>query len=295
MLSGLSLSHEGKSQQSLRAPKLHTMDSTADVVDATALEAYACQTTLTAHHRIDGRFVHTRTDSRRTGCTLYCFSPPVMVATAVLELALAAYTIWRYRKGRFGKVATSLLVLLAVFQIAEYEVCTGQNSFFWSRVGLIATALMPAGGLYLVSLVSRKKHFLRLGYAAAAVCVLMFALAPKTIVNSFCGGNYVIFTGPEAMFRFYGAYYFGFLVLGIWEAVEALNASIGERTRPLLRWMIIGYLSFMLPTSVVYATYEPARVAVASIMCGFAVVLALILTFQIVPRFYRYSPSSASR
>ena len=40
---------------------------------------------------------------------------------------------------------------------------------------------------------------------------------------------------------------------------------------------------------VVYAFYAPARVAVASVMCGFAVFLAFIIAFQIVPKYYDYA------
>ena len=53
--------------------------------------------------------------------------------------------------------------------------------------------------------------------------------------------------------------------------------------------MVIGYLSFMLPMGIAYAFYEPARVAVASIMCGFALSLAFILALRIVPEYYKRS------
>ena len=222
-----------------------------------------------------------------------------MIATAAIELSLAAYTLYRYSisphgtkrssQGRFANVAAAMLFLLAIFQISEYQICREEHGLFWSRFGLVAITLLPIVGLYLVSLISRKQHFLRLGYAIAAASVFVVILAPKSIISSFCGGNYVIFSGPEELFRFYSAYYFGFLVLGIWESVEALNANSSKRKRRLLEWMIVGYLSFMLPTGIVYAAYAPARLAVASIMCGFAVILAVILTFEIVPKYYRHS------
>jgi hypothetical protein len=45
----------------------------------------------------------------------------------------------------------------------------------------------------------------------------------------------------------------------------------------------------MLPMGIVYALYEQARMAVASIMCGFAVGLAIILAWRIVPAYYQHS------
>jgi sulfite exporter TauE/SafE len=109
------------------------------------------------------------------------------------------------------------------------------------------------------------------------------------MISSFCGGNYVIFSGSRELFQFFSGYYFSFLVLGIWESLEALNVVRSKWLQRTLQWVVIGYLSFMLPMAIVYAIYAPARVAVASIMCGFALILAFILAFEIVPKYYRYS------
>jgi len=223
------------------------------------------------------------------GHTFYCFSPPVMLATLLIESGLAVYLLHRYRKSFFGKIAAVLLFLLALFQLSEYQICANHNAIFWSRIGLAAITLLPILGLYLISLISHKRHFLRLGYVAAAVSVFLIILAPRDMINPICGGNYVTFGGPEVLYRFYAAYYFGFLLIGIWESLEALNVSRSKRIHRILRWMVIGYLSFMLPMGIVYALYAPARMAVASIMCGFALSLAIILALRIVPAYYKHS------
>src|SRR5579862_8022671 len=126
--------------------------------------------------------------------TLYCFSPPVMIATFVIEIILAAIVFIRYRVTRFGKAAGFVLLLLATFQFAEYRICTtdGVLPILWSRIGFVAITLLPLMGLYLVSLVSHQPHFLKLGYATAAGFVLYFIFVPKSISGAICGGNYVI-------------------------------------------------------------------------------------------------------
>ena len=230
-----------------------------------------------------------RSNTTKKSHTLYCFSPPVMVATLIIELGLAIYTFFRYRRGLFGKVAAAILAVLALFQLAEYQVCDNQDAMFWSRLGLSAITLLPVLVLYLISLISKKEHFLKLGYVVVAIFLAFFLLAPKETISSLCGGNYVIFSGPDALYQFYAAYYFGFLMLGIWESVEALNRTSRLIFHSVLKWIVVGYLSFMLPMGIAYAIYPPARSAVASIMCGFAVTFALILTFQIVPKYYKYS------
>lgn len=231
----------------------------------------------------------------RKGFTLYCFSPPVMLATMVIESGLAAYTLGRYRRGIFGKVVAVTLLVLAAFQLSEYQICTNRQSMFWLRFGLVAITLLPILGLYLVSLISHKQHFLRFGYGIGLASAVFIIVAPQNVIHSACGGNYVIFSGPEELFRFYAAYYFGSLLLGIWESIEAEHASRSERVREVLKWLVIGYLSFMLPMGITYAVYAPARQAVASIMCGFAVILAFILTFRITPQYYQHSPAGKAR
>jgi hypothetical protein len=222
--------------------------------------------------------------------TLYCFSPPVMLATFATELALAAFVFLRYRTTRFGQVAASILALLAIFQFAEYRICstTGDAPLLWSRIGFVAITLLPLAGLYLVSLITRRQHYLKLGYATALGFAVYFILVPKAITGAICGGNYVIFNTSTDLYRLYGFYYLGFLLLGIWEAVnKMMDLDRHTRTKNVLQWLIVGYLSFMAPMGLAYIALPVTRNAVASIMCGFAVVMAFILTFKVVPAYER--------
>ena len=103
-----------------------------------------------------------------------------MIGTFVIEAILAVVTFLRYRATRFGSTACLVLVLLATFQYAEYRICTTTNHpIIWSRIGFVAITLLPLAGLYLVSLVSHKLHFLKLGYASAAAFVVYFIFVPK--------------------------------------------------------------------------------------------------------------------
>ena len=196
-----------------------------------------------------------------------------MIVTLAIEFILAGFLFVRYRVTRFGKVAGFVLVLLATFQFAEYRVCTtsGAGTLLWSRIGFIAITLLPLTGLYLVSLISHKPHFLKLGYASAIGFVLYFVFVPKSISGAICGGNYVVFNTSTDLYRLFGFYYWGFLLLGIWESIEKIT-SLKRRTsnKKILQWLIIGYLSFMAPMGTVYMLFPSTRNAVASIMCGFA-------------------------
>ena len=86
--------------------------------------------------------------------TFGCFSPPVMIATFVIEIALAVYVNWRYKFNNITKLAISILFFLAVFQLAEYNVCEGSfgiDSLSWARVGYVAITMLPPLGFHLAT------------------------------------------------------------------------------------------------------------------------------------------------
>lgn len=222
--------------------------------------------------------------------TFYCFTPEVMLATLVIEIILAVYTFARYRMTSFGVVASAILLLLAIFQIAEYQVCTGDASqLFWARVGMIAITLLPALGLNLIFLVNNTTHLLKVVYIVAVVSVVFFGFSPFAITDSVCGGNYVIFKSDlHQFFKIYTLYYFALLFTGIWHIYEQiLNNSHDKRKKEVLYWLFFGYISFILPTAIVYGLYESTLQGMISIMCGFAVIFALILALRVVPIYHR--------
>ena len=51
-----------------------------------------------------------------------------------------------------------------------------------------------------------------------------------------------------------------------------------------VRGLIIGYLIFLVPTALANSIKPSTRRGIPSIMCGFAVLFALIMTLYILPR-----------
>src|SRR5687768_2570427 len=84
---------------------------------------------------------------------LFCFSPPVMIATFAIEIALAIYAVWRYKLNTISRLVVSLLVFLAIFQFAEYMLCGGfgVDGFTWSRIGYVSITMLPPLGLHLAT------------------------------------------------------------------------------------------------------------------------------------------------
>lgn len=226
---------------------------------------------------------------------LFCFTPGAMLATFIVEIILAIYAFLRYRVSLFGQLISATLFLLAIFQIAEYQICTGMQQIIWIRIGFIAVTLLPILGLHLVFLINNKKgiEFLKLGYAVSFIFILFFVFPTKAINGAVCAGNYIIFNISQKLVWLYSFYYFGFLFLGLYEALNRIFFIKKEATKKrALIWMIVGYLSFMLPTGIVYIVYEATRTALTSVMCGFAIIFALILVFKIAPKYYSVEANS---
>ncbi len=220
--------------------------------------------------------------------TTYCFSPPVMLATMAIEFGLAAYTMWRYKFTEIAKVAVGLLVLLAVFQLAEYNVCEGSfgiDSLSWSRLGYMSISFLPALGLHLAIRLAGKKgsRAINAGYAMATGFAAFFGLTPIGITAPACLGNYVIFKQAPGSEIYYTLYYYGWMLVGTIYAFRAAARVKSAARAKALYALTAGYLALFIPTTTVNLIDPMTRAGIPSIMCGFAVILALLVGFIVVP------------
>ncbi|HEX6416744.1 MAG TPA: hypothetical protein VFZ62_04430 [Candidatus Saccharimonadales bacterium] len=223
---------------------------------------------------------------------MYCFSPPVMIATFAIEIALAVYTIWRYKLTPVTRLAALILVGLATFQLAEYNVCEGAwgvDSLTWAKIGYVAITLLPPLGVHLATKLAGQSQPLLVGagYLSGALFSLFFLFVGNGIESQQCLGNYVIFkTAPWSIIP-YTIYYYGWLFLTVGYAWKAAKAMKKESKRTALYALAVGYLAFIVPTTAANIV-DPSTIAgIPSIMCGFAVLLALSLALVVLPNYFK--------
>jgi hypothetical protein len=223
---------------------------------------------------------------RKDGTYLYCFSPPVMLATFIIEISLLVYTLFRYKMTTLSRIISAVLLLLGIFQLAEYYVCHigGTSVPTSSRLGYVAITLLPPLGIHLITTIARRgsKFIVATSYASGAAFALMFGLSSSAFNGHVCAGNYAIFQLADNLGGFYFAYYYFWLVVGILMALY-FSKSADRKTREALIYQVVGILSFLLPTGIVNALHPETISGIPSIMCGFAVVYALILTLGVAP------------
>lgn|SRR3989344_8911659 len=218
--------------------------------------------------------------------TFYCFSPPAMLATFIIEIVLLIITIVRYKSSLVRNITIALLAFLAIFQLAEYNICGrfGFDAAAWSSIGFIAITVLPPLAIHLIQTISKRGHSLVYWMAyATAVPWLVFFVRSQTFSGHVCAGNYAIFQLANNYGGWYFIYYYFWLFLGLGMALYFAFYS-KKRIQEALILQAVGYLVFLLPTAVTN-TVQPSTIsALPSIMCGFAVFYALILVFGILPR-----------
>lgn len=223
---------------------------------------------------------------KKYGNKMMCFSPPVMLATFLIEIGFAAYVVWRYKlTDTTTRLVALMLVFLGLFQLAEYMICggLGLNHSEWARLGYASISLLPAIGIHLmVSLAKAKMYPLLLSaYGTAAAYVVYYAMVPGAVVAQQCAANYAVFTTDGWAGSFYALYYYGWLLAALLVATHLSRKT--PKAAPALRWMAIGYASFIVPVTIANLI-DPATIhAIPSIMCGFAVLFACILVWRVLP------------
>ncbi len=186
-----------------------------------------------------------------------------------------------------------MLVALATFQLAEYFVCTGIGSMAvpWSRVGFVAITALPPLGLHIMHVLAGKpkRRLVYSAYGLMAVFMTFFLAGSGVFTGHQCTGNYVIFQFSDNVTGAYSLYYFGWLLTGIslgfrWAGELKAKGKTAIRQLQIVQAMILGYLVFLVPSALAMAVKPEVRRGIPSVLCGFAVMLALIIVVYILPR-----------
>lgn len=211
-----------------------------------------------------------------------------MAVTLVIELSLVVYVFFRTKPSSIKRITITILLLLAIFQMAEYMVCGAYSEVLVnsaSRIGYVAITFLPALGIHLANEISgRKMNWTTIvAYLLAGCFAIYFGFAPASINSSICTGNYVIFNLQNTAALIYTIYYFGLLFSLIALSVQLAREQKNRDKRRALNWLVIATLVFLVPTGLMYWFYPEIEQAIPSIMCGFAVLYAIILAGRIVP------------
>lgn len=216
---------------------------------------------------------------------LFCFSPPAMLITLIIEFCLAIYTLARYKMTTVSRLATTILIALGCFQLSEYMICggLGLTHIEWAKFGYIAITLLPALNIHLIAAIAGKKKHLLLStaYATSLIFVAYYLFNNGALSGQECFANYAVFYSHGIMSELFGVYYSLWLIIGLYLAWQWSKQL--PKKRKALRAVLLGNLLFILPTCF-FIIIDPTTIkGIPSIMCGFAVILALTLVVKVLP------------
>lgn len=232
------------------------------------------------------------TMTKRRPTTFYCFSPPVMLATFIIEIAGAVYVLVRFGTATIARLAALILVNLAVFQLAEWNVCEGSfgvSADTWAKLGYVSITLLPALGFHFATKLAGTTRWrsIVLPYIAAGCFAVLFLAVEHGIKGSVCLGNYVLFELDRQLVSWYTLYYYGMLLIGVMYSFKmARAAEMSESRKRALKGLGVGYCAFIIPSTAVAIANPGVIHGMPSIMCGFAVLLALCIIWWVVPAAY---------
>lgn len=222
---------------------------------------------------------------KRYGNKMMCFSPPVMLMTFIVEFSLALYTLFRYKLNPVTRLAVLILTFLGTFQLTEYMICggLGMGHVEWAKLGYVSITILPPLAIHLSLAIAKHKFWplLVTAYGTAAAYIVYFVVNVDSVIHQECATNYAVFSMHGTPGMLYGLYYYGWLLVGV--GTTMLLARRYTKVAPALRWLAVGYVSFILPTTFVNLIDASTIRAIPSIMCGFAIIFALIIAWRIIP------------
>jgi len=220
----------------------------------------------------------------RGATPLYCYTPLLSLATFTIELSLALYVLVRYRPTAFLRLSFAFLACLALFQLSEFRLCAATSASYWLPLAFLAITPLPAIGQHMLARLTDRYWRLTVAiYAVAAAFELGFLLLPRARLMAACQPLYVGLTTGSPYWNAYSLYYLGALGLTLLLALHQSRRSLQLR-RPL-RWLMLAYASFLLPTLLLLAAHAVARTSIPSIMCAFALIAAALVVGRLLPNY----------
>lgn len=219
-----------------------------------------------------------------------------MLATFIIEIGFALYILWRYQMTVVTRLVVAVLAFLAIFQGTEFLLCggVGVNGGTWSRIGYASITMLPPLGLHLAHSIAGKKsrYLVPLAYLSAGAFITYFLAGVNAISGHTCYANYAVFNTENGATWAYALYYYGWLVIGTLTAASFAGKA-KKGIRQALYALAIGYAAFIVPTTAFNLINPDTVSAIPSIMCGFAVILAFVLTLKVAPEVIK--PKSAKQ
>jgi hypothetical protein len=215
------------------------------------------------------------------------YSPVLALATALFEVGVAVWALRGPGDRSIVRTTAAILFLLAGYQVVEVAVCANAAApGALPRLAFLDVTWLPPLGLVLVAQLHRPRSRVfhaagRTMLAAALGIAAWIALDRSFATASVCSAVYARYMHVMPQFGIYAGFYwvglFGMVVFSGYGA----KTSVDPHRRRLLAQVLFGTVGFVVPAVIVSWFAPTASGALPSIMCHFALVLAVFLARMI--------------
>lgn len=214
---------------------------------------------------------------------LNCFTPAVSLATFIVEVAFALWTLLRFGKKQLGQVVALIMFLLGFYQLMEFLTCRIEYNPIYMRLGMAAILFLPPLGLSAATLITgRRTAVEKQGYILAFFLALIILFNERVITSPICTGYYLEIHTYRGYGMAYGIFYWLFLLIPMYILFADLVKK-GVKNNEAVFWGLVAYLAMLTPLFIVHAVLPFTINGQASIMCGFAIFLATIIVTKVLP------------
>jgi len=209
-----------------------------------------------------------------------CFAPWISMSTFIIEFMLALYFLLLNPKDRLNRFIALMSFMLGFYQLSEFLICvSGANTF--TRMALSTTAILPALACTYALIMWRKpiKFWNFLLYAPAAAFMVLFSLPVNLRESATCSQVFIQYPDIGVLFKFFGLYYLVYLFGAVALFYFTASRARSEPERRLHYLGMLGMFIFTVPTFI-FLNFLPAlRVQFPSVLCEFALLLAIEFIF----------------
>lgn len=205
---------------------------------------------------------------------------------ACIELLLLINLLAFAEKNRFNVTAIIIVTLLFSYQFMEFLICMiGYDDSFFVYLAFVIISYLPPTGVILVASLNKVKN--RALYLLFLPPVF-FTIYYRVIIDEFalkgCTVLYALYHYPLG--DLYGAFYYLPIIATIIWLIKTIKSNTEKKFKTISSVLLFGYIFTAIPAVIAfvlmaYNNYSLLSV-IESIMCKFALVLALCLSFAAI-------------
>ena len=201
---------------------------------------------------------------------------------ASVELVLVINLLFFSEKNSINKLTIGLITLLFAYQFTEFFICgLGNKTSLFAYIALLIVSFMPPLSLLIVlEFLGYKKKLNALMFLPALFFAFYYPLVLEQFTVAKCTVIYAVYNYPLGFI--YGVFYY----LPILIVIILLSISKKLKEKPekekLRKVLLVGYVITFVPAFLFTRLVPGMLQAVESIICTFAFILALFLSYFVL-------------